>query len=74
MLSVGVEPTRLWGRRILSPLRLPVPSQEQMWCSVFYGFSQTTDTTRERAGKENRTPRTTLEVLGITTIRYPRLT
>ncbi len=24
-----------------------------------------------RAGKENRTPRTTLEVLGITTIRYP---
>ena len=29
MLSVGVEPTRLEGRRILSPLRLPIPSQEQ---------------------------------------------
>ena len=27
----------------------------------------------QRAGKENRTPRTTLEVLGITTIRYPHM-
>ncbi len=38
---------------------------------VFETSMYTIPSQERRAGKENRTPRTTLEVLGITTIRYP---
>ena len=32
MLEVGLEPTRVWPRRILSPVRLPIPPLEHtLW-------------------------------------------